>query len=129
MNDCPAVKLSPRYYGLFKIIAKINDAAYRLDLPSHWHIHNAFHIHLLKPYKGSLPPPPVYDDPPLLDKNEELLEPDSIIDHQHTNTRTGNIYVKYLVTFKNHPVQDAKWFPERFFHSYPSILSSYLSRS
>ena len=47
----PVVKLAPRFYGPFKIMAKINDFAYRLELPSHWQIHNAFHISLLRPFK------------------------------------------------------------------------------
>ena len=39
----PVVKLAPRFYGPFKIMAKINDLTYRLDLPPHWQIHNTFH--------------------------------------------------------------------------------------
>lgn len=31
----PIVKLAPRFYGPFKILTKINDLAYRLELPSH----------------------------------------------------------------------------------------------
>ena len=50
------LKLSNRFYGPFKIIEKINDLTVRLDLPSHWQIHNAFHVSLLRPYVG---PPPV----------------------------------------------------------------------
>ena len=29
------VKLAPRFYGPFRVTAKINDLAYRLYLPSH----------------------------------------------------------------------------------------------
>ena len=31
----PVVKIAPRFYGPFKVMAKINDLAYRLDLPPH----------------------------------------------------------------------------------------------
>ena len=41
------VKLSNRFYGPFKNTEKVNDLTFRLDLPSHWQIHNAFHVSLL----------------------------------------------------------------------------------
>lgn len=59
----PIVKLSPRFYGPFRITTKTNDLAYRLDLLPHWHIHNAFHISLLRPFKGPIPTHLVLDEP------------------------------------------------------------------
>ena len=41
-------KLSPRYCGPFKVIKKINDQAYKLQLPPKLKVHNVFHISLLK---------------------------------------------------------------------------------
>jgi len=55
----PKVKLAPRFYGPFKITEKINDNAFRLDIPSHWRIHNSFHISLLRPFRGSIPIHPI----------------------------------------------------------------------
>lgn len=40
------VKLAPRYYGPFKVIHEINPISFRLELPDHWRIHNAFHVSL-----------------------------------------------------------------------------------
>ncbi|MCO5611684.1 hypothetical protein L7F22_065942 [Adiantum nelumboides] len=45
-------KLAKRYYGPFQILKPINKMAYQLKLPNHWLIHNAFHVSVLKPYKG-----------------------------------------------------------------------------
>ena len=45
-------KLAKRYYGPFQILNPINEAAYRLKLPSTWLIHNAFYVSLLKSSKG-----------------------------------------------------------------------------
>ena len=72
IDHCPLIKLGPHYYGSFKVIAKINVAAYRLKLPPHWHIRNSFHIHLLKLLKGTPLSHPVYNDPPLLKEQQEF---------------------------------------------------------
>ncbi|MCO5570430.1 hypothetical protein L7F22_024152 [Adiantum nelumboides] len=65
-------KLTPRYYGPFQILRPINETAYQLKLPSHWPIHNAFHVNLLKAYKGDPPQEPVLDDPPEFEGLEEI---------------------------------------------------------
>ena len=67
-------KLVRHYYDPFQILAKINETAYRLKLPSHWQIHNAFHVSLLKVYKGTPPTEPLIEDPPKFDEREEILQ-------------------------------------------------------
>ena len=49
------VKLSLKNYGPFRISKVINEVAFRLELPAHWKIHNAFHISLLKKYQEPKP--------------------------------------------------------------------------
>ena len=51
-------KLAKRYYGPFHS-RPINETAYKLKLPNHWQIHNAFHVSLLNPYKGEPPREPI----------------------------------------------------------------------
>ena len=58
-------KLVRRYYGPFQVLAKINETSFRLKLPAHWNIHNAFHVSLLKPYKGKPPVEPNEEEEPL----------------------------------------------------------------
>ena len=55
-----------RRLGPFRIIGKINDVAFRLDLPPQLRIHLVFHSSLLEPYEDSTilghikqPPPPI----------------------------------------------------------------------
>lgn len=45
-------KLATRYYGPFRVIERINEVAFRLALPSHWRIQNAFYVSLLRKYVG-----------------------------------------------------------------------------
>ena len=59
------MKLAKKHYGPFQILSRINEMAYRLKLPANWHIHNAFHISLLKPFKGDPPTKPIHEERPL----------------------------------------------------------------
>ena len=72
-------KLAKRYYGPFQILERINETLYRLKLPSSWHIHNAFHVSFLKPYKGYPPLEPIEEDPPKFEEQEEIIQPEKIL--------------------------------------------------
>ena len=105
-------KLACRYYGPFEIQESINKKAYRLMLPTSWHIHNAFHVSLLKPFKGTPPTEPLEEEPPKFDELEELLQPEAILRHEDKILRNGKVLCKYLIKFKNYSFDDAKWMME-----------------
>jgi Integrase zinc binding domain/Chromo (CHRromatin Organisation MOdifier) domain len=64
-------KLWPKYVGPFSIVQVVGKVAYKLQLPDHMHIHNVFHVSLLKQYRsdGGYHPPP----PTLVDGEEEYV--------------------------------------------------------
>ena len=62
----PCCKLDYQRFSPYLIYSKINDVAFRHDLPPHMHVHPVFHVSLLEPYTTSSilshvtsPPPPV----------------------------------------------------------------------
>ena len=57
----------------FQIREPINEMTYKLKLPSHWKIHNAFHVSLLKKFQGTPPMDPIYEYPPKIDEVERIL--------------------------------------------------------
>ncbi|GMI77157.1 hypothetical protein HRI_001385000 [Hibiscus trionum] len=45
-------KLSPRYFGPYRILKRVGQVAYKLELPDSTRIHLVFHISQIKPCKG-----------------------------------------------------------------------------
>ncbi|MCO5546933.1 hypothetical protein L7F22_000372 [Adiantum nelumboides] len=80
-------KLSMRYYGPFQITERINDVSFRLRLLDTWKIHNAFHVSLLKPFKGDVPDDGEPDEQPEVEENEEILVPEQILAHKDTKNK------------------------------------------
>ncbi|MCO5615019.1 hypothetical protein L7F22_069307 [Adiantum nelumboides] len=70
--------------------------AYQLKLPKHWLLHNAFHVSLLKPYKGEPPKEAITEDPPEVE-GEEVLQPESVLRHEDKVLRNDSIYWPVVV--------------------------------
>ena len=45
-------KLSPKYYGPYKVLQNIGTMAYKLELPASLQVHPVFHVSCLKKVKG-----------------------------------------------------------------------------
>ena len=91
------MKLAKIYYGPLQILSKISETAYCLKLPMNWHIRNAFHVSLLKPFKGEPLSQPILDEPPEFDEQVEILVPEEIIKHEDNTLCSGKVIRRYLV--------------------------------
>nr|GEV26059.1 hypothetical protein [Tanacetum cinerariifolium] len=116
-------KLSPRFIGPFEILDRVGEVSYRLALPPQLsHVHNVFHVSLLRGYKYH--PLHVISYP--LDQMRIDLsyieEPEAILDRQDRVMRKKTIpFVKIL--WRNHPEREATWETEEsIWTSYPHFL-------
>ena len=111
----------------------MGEQSYKLALPPHLHVHNVFHINLLKKYVPSLGHILDLDDNVIINQEEFRMEPEQILKIREKQLRNW-VLRDVLVQWKGYPVEDASWedwnklvaqFPylQRWF-----ILLSYLFR-
>ncbi|KAG6438362.1 hypothetical protein SASPL_103303 [Salvia splendens] len=99
-------KLAPRYFGPFRIEARIGSTAYRLQLPVSSRIHPVFHVSLLKRAIGeevadpTLPEGVVEHEPPFL--------PEAILDRRSVD-REGDSVDQVLVKWGDLNEDEATW--------------------
>ncbi|GAV72031.1 Chromo domain-containing protein [Cephalotus follicularis] len=102
-------KLSPRYIGPFEILKRIGEVAYKHALPPDLsHIHNVFHISLLRKYMAN--PYHVFRAEPIQVRKDLSYDeqPVEILDYKEQILRTKKIpLVKVL--WRNHGVEEATW--------------------
>nr|GEV42507.1 hypothetical protein [Tanacetum cinerariifolium] len=102
-------KLSPRFIGPLESLDRVGEVSYRLALPPQLsHVHNVFHVSLLRGYKYH--PLHVISYP--LDQIRADLsyveEPEAILDRQDRVMRNKTIpFVKIL--WRNHLEREATW--------------------
>ena len=102
-----AEKLKPRFYGPYKIIKKVGEVAYELELPPNSKIHNIFHVSCLKKVLGQKTIVST-ELPPLDDEGKLVLIPEEILDTREKRLRNRSI-IEHLVKWKGLPLEDATW--------------------
>ena len=108
-------KLAPKFYGPFKVLRRIGEVAYQLELPEHSRIHDVFHISLLKPFKGD-PPSRMPSLPPFKNGNV-ISQPQFIV-----RSRINRGAVDVLVEWAHLPVAEATGIPLTVFQeTYPEF--------
>ena len=113
-----AEKLKPRFYGPYRIIRKVGEVAYELELPQESKIHNVFHVSNLKKTLGQHIAPST-ELPPLDDEGLLILIPERIIQTRERKLRNRVVKV-YLVQWKELSPEDATWEGEQVLQ-HPSL--------
>ena len=106
-------KLKPIKYGPFRILEKIGENAFRLDLPAYMHIYSVVNADYLRLFEPSMIEDleeqsqlPSVDD--LLPKYLSALREDTVLDRKVTTTCSGQ--VEYLkIGLKGSKLSSAKW--------------------
>ncbi|XP_026428634.1 uncharacterized protein LOC113324530 [Papaver somniferum] len=98
-------KISHRFFGPFKIIERIGEVAYKLELPAESRIHPVFHVSQLKLKLGSsivaeTVLPNVVD--------YEKWEPDAILERKMFK-KDNKAGTKWLIQWKDHSPDEATW--------------------
>ena len=106
----PSPKLGPRQLGPFKILERIGDLDFKLELPGWLKLHPVFHVNRLSPYRDNglaKPPPP---DPVVVDGEEEY-EVEAVTDSRiiKLGGRGNRTKLQYYVKWKGYGAGDSSW--------------------
>jgi hypothetical protein len=125
----PTRKLGDLQLGPYKVIERLGDLDYRLELPpSLSRLHPVFHVDKLSPWKGNdvngiLPPPPE----PVELEGELEYEVQEIVDSRWTRRGRGR-RLEYLVNWKGYGSKDDTWEPEENLEHAPEKVKEFHSR-
>eukprot|EP00253_Pinus_taeda_P033714 PITA_33714 len=113
-------KLSPKYYGPYKVLQKIGTMAYKLELPATSRLHPVFHVSCLKKVIGDkLPVQTIF--PELDEEGKIILEPEEVTETRTRQLRNRSIS-EYLIKWKNLSTEDSTWEDGNFIHKHPELL-------
>ena len=113
-------KLSPKYYGPYKVLQKIGTMAYKLELPTSSRVNLFFHVSCLNKVIGDKIPVQTI----LLELDEEgkiILEPEAVTKIRTRQLQNRSIS-EYLIKWKNLPTEDSTWEDENFIQKHPELL-------
>ena len=101
------LKLSPRFYGPYRVLEKIGTVAYRLELPPEAKIHPVFHVSCLKEKLGErhqlvVTLPPADNDGVIRPEPEEIL-------HRRLKKKKNHAVTEVLVKWKGLGEDEASW--------------------
>ncbi len=102
-------KLAPRYIGPFQILARVGNVAYQLELPQELgHIHDVFHVSLLKKYVPSSKQIEMPASVPVAPNLSYEEEPNQFLARDTRKLRSRWISM-IKVQWSNHTPEEATW--------------------
>jgi hypothetical protein len=114
-----AKKLKPRFYGPYRIMCRVGEVAYELELPVGSKIHNVFHMSCLK--KAVEQFISTSEEIPPLDEEGQLeLVPEEVLKFQEWKLRS-RVIRECLIRWRGLPVEDATWESEQVLH-HPALV-------
>lgn len=111
-------KLKSLFYGPYRVVRRVGEVAYELELPEGCRIQNVFHVSCLKKAVGQCVTIS-RDLPPIDEEGKLILEPAEIIDVREKRLRTRTVK-EFLIRWKNLPIEDATWEGEQILE-HPSL--------
>lgn len=120
-------KLTPKYAGPFKVVQRIGEVAYKLQLPSTAKVHPVFHVSQLK--RGVKQNDKVITDlPPLDEQGQQLLVPTAILEKRIVK-RNNAAVGQWLIQWSHLPVEEATWEDaEDFMTKFPNYSHEVMAR-
>ena len=116
----PSSKLDWKKLGPYRIITKVSDVNYRLELPKGSRLHPVFHISLLEPAPKNAT---VETDTAIQPEFEpDVYEVEKILDKRSVKGRT-----EYLVKWKDYSEAESSWEPTKNLNC-PDLLRQFLRR-
>src|SRR5487761_196194 len=113
-------KLAPKRYGPFKVVAKIAETSYQLELPRGWKIHPVFHTSLLTPYNETNTHGPNFlEPPPDIIEGEPEWEVEKILSECTYRNKQ-----QYLVRWKDYSPAHDSWVDKADIHV-PELIKQY----
>jgi hypothetical protein len=102
-----AEKLKPGFYGPYRVIRRVGEVSYELELPEGRRIHNMFHVSCLKKVMGQFIS--TSEELPPLDEEGQLeLVPEEVLEFRERRLMS-RIIREDLVKWRGLPVKDATW--------------------
>jgi hypothetical protein len=104
-------KFSPKWYGPFKVIKKVGQVSYQLQLPENCKLHDTFHVSHLKKHNGprAVPNPTL----PLVTEDGKLKHAPVAILQRHIVPRSVGEYdvaiPQWLIHWESMTTKEATW--------------------